>query len=91
MGRIEDLANCYQGHISAPWQKSLAAAQRTIFVVYDKVEERKLRTKLDLFEMATRQSAHGWQLFDFTGTFEGLSSDDPASVHRIRERMSGLR
>ena len=69
MGRIEDLANCYQGHISAPWQKSLAAAQRTIFVVYDKVEERKLRTKLDLFEMATRQSAHGWQLFDFTGTF----------------------
>lgn len=27
---------------------------------------------------------------DFSGTFEGRSSDDPASTHRIRERMSGL-
>ena len=27
---------------------------------------------------------------DFAGTFEGRSSDDPPSVHRIRERMSGL-
>lgn len=69
MGRTEDLANCYQSHISAPWQKSLAGAQRTIFVVSDKADERRLRAKLELFEMATRQSGHGWKLFDFTGTF----------------------
>lgn len=69
MGRIEDLANRYQGHISAPWQRNLAGAQRTIFVVYDKMDERKLRAKLELFEMATRQAGHGWKLFDFTGTF----------------------
>ena len=69
MGRIEDLANRYQNHISAPWQKNLAGAQRAIFVVYDKMDERKLRAKLDLFEMATRQAGHGWKLFDFTTTF----------------------
>ena len=69
MGRVEDLANRYQSHISAPWQKNLAGPQRTIFVVYDKTDERKLRAKLELFEMATRQAGHGWKHFDFTGTF----------------------
>jgi hypothetical protein len=69
MGRIEELANRYQSHISAPWQKNLAGPQRTIFVVYDKTDERKLRARLELFEMATRQAGHGWKLFDFTGTF----------------------
>src|SRR5258706_4218737 len=69
MGRIEDLASRYQSHISAPWQRNLAGAQRTIFIVHDKADERKLRAKLDLFEMATRQVGHGWKLFDFTGTF----------------------
>jgi len=69
MGRIEDLANRYQNHISAPWQKNLAGAQRTIFVVYDKADERKLRAKVDLFEMATEQADHRWILFDFTAIF----------------------
>jgi hypothetical protein len=69
MGRIEDLAGRYLSHISAPWQRDLAGAQRTIFVVHDKTDERKLRARLDLFEMATRQSGHAWRLFDFTGTF----------------------
>jgi len=40
-----------------------------IFVVHDKADERKLRAKLELFEVATRQTGHGWKLFDFTGTF----------------------
>jgi hypothetical protein len=69
MGRIEDLASRYQSHISAPWQRNLAGAQRTIFIVHDKADERKLRAKLDLFEMATGQAGHGWKLFDFTCTF----------------------
>ncbi len=69
MGRIEDLATRYQNHISAPWQKNLAGAQRTIFIVYDKTDERKLRAKLDLFEMATKQAGHNWLLFDLTPIF----------------------
>jgi len=69
MGRIEDLAGRYQSHISAPWQRNLAGAQRTIFVVHDKADERKLRAKLGLFEIATKETGHGWRLFDFTNTF----------------------
>ena len=69
MGRIEDLAGRYQSQISAPWQRNLAGAQRTIFVVHDKTDERKLRAKLGLFEIATKDAGHGWKLFDFTGTF----------------------
>jgi hypothetical protein len=69
MGRIEDLASRYQNHISAPWQRNLAGAQRTIFVVHDKIDERKLRAKLELFELHTRQAGRGWKQFDFTGTF----------------------
>src|SRR4030042_674057 len=69
MGRIDDLVSQYMSHISAPWQKNLAGAQRNIFIVYDKMDERKLRAKLELFEMATRQANHGWRLHDFTATF----------------------
>jgi hypothetical protein len=69
MGRIDELVSRYLSHISAPWQKNLAGAQRTIFVVHDKMDERKLRAKLELFEMATRQTNHGWRLHDFTATF----------------------
>lgn len=36
MSRIDDLAEQYERHISAPWQRNLAGAQRIIFVVYPK-------------------------------------------------------
>jgi hypothetical protein len=69
MGRIEDLAARYHGHISAPWQRNLAGAQKTIFVVYDKDDERKLRARLDEFETRSIQAGHSWKLFDFTPVF----------------------
>ncbi len=69
MGRIEELKNRYQNHISAPWQRNLAGDQKAIFVVYPKEDERKLRARLDLFEMATIDARHKWKSFDFTKTF----------------------
>lgn len=69
MGRIEELANRYRNHISAPWQRNLAGDQKIIFVVYPKEDERKLRARLELFEMATIDSGHKWNSFDFTKTF----------------------
>jgi len=69
MGRIEDLAARYHSHISAPWQRNLAGAQKTIFVVYDKDDERKLRARLDEFETCTANAGHAWKLFDFTPVF----------------------
>jgi hypothetical protein len=69
MARIEELVVNYRAHVSAPWQKNLAGPQKTIFVVYPKADERRLRARLELFEIATKEAGHPWLLFDFTRTF----------------------
>jgi len=69
MARIEELVTRYKDHIAAPWQRNLAGTQKTIFVVYPKTEERRLRARLDLFEIATKEANHTWSVFDFTPTF----------------------
>lgn len=69
MGRIEELAARYGSHIAIPWQRNLSGDQKTIFVVYPKTEERRLRARVDLFEMATKQANHGWKLLDLTRAF----------------------
>jgi hypothetical protein len=69
MSRIEELANRYRNHIAAPWQRNLAGEEKMIFVVYPQTDERRLRAKLELFQMATTTSGHQWIPFDFTQTF----------------------
>jgi len=75
MGRIEELAARYRAHIGAPWQRNLAGDQKTIFVVYPKTDERKLRARLELFEMATTSTGHGWLLLDISSTFAQWMAD----------------
>ena len=75
MGRIEELAGRFRGHIGAPWQRNLAGDQKAIFVVYPKTDERKLRARLDLFEMGTTSTGHRWQALDLTGTFARWMAD----------------
>ena len=75
MGRIEELAARYRGHIAAPWQRNLAGDQKAIFVVYPKADERRLRVRLELFEMATTSAGHGWQALDLTGMFARWMAD----------------
>jgi len=69
VSRIEELVNRYRNHIAAPWQRNLAGEQRMIFVVYAPAHERRLRARLELFEIATIESGHKWKYFDFTQTF----------------------
>ena len=75
MGRIEELATRYRGHIGAPWQRNLAGDQKAVFVVYPKTDERKLRARLALFDMATTSTGHGWHLLDMTDTFARWMAD----------------
>ena len=42
---------------------------RVIFCVYHETEELRLQTRIDEFELATRQAGHGWAVFDLTNTF----------------------
>ncbi len=69
MSKIEVLADRYRNHIAAPWQRNLAGEQKIIFVVYPQGDERRLRARMKLFEMATLESQHKWKLLDFTQTF----------------------
>lgn len=75
MGRIEELVARYRAHISAPWQRNLAGDQKAIFVVYPKTDERRLRARTELFEMATTKSGHGWRLIDLSDSFANWMAD----------------
>lgn len=77
MARIEDLAEHYGRHISTPWQRTVAGAQRVIVLVYDKELERTLRARKLAFETVTRQAGHEWKEIDLAGAFgEWMAADD---------------
>ena len=69
MGRIDKLADRYGSYIALPWQKDLAGAQRAIFIVYDKSDERRVRARMGLFKLATTEAGHRWLPCDLTGAF----------------------
>ena len=71
MGRIEDLAERFRRHVALPWRRDLAGAERAVFVVYDKADERRLRARKALFELAATETGHRWIECDLTGTFAG--------------------
>lgn len=77
MSRIEDLAELYGKHITTPWQRTVAGAQRVIIVTYDKELERVVRVRKVAFETATREAGHGWLEVDVTPAFaEWLAADE---------------
>ena len=69
MSRIEALSEAYLKHISAPWVRGLSGAQKVITLVYDKSEERRLRSKKQLFEIATNEANHKWAELDLIDAF----------------------
>ena len=76
MGRIDRLAERYERYISLPWKKDLAGAQRVIFVFYDKTDERRLRARKTLFELATSDAGHHWIECDLTDAFAEWMSNE---------------
>lgn len=76
MSRIDDLAEQYERHISAPWQRNLAGAQRIIFVVYPKEDERRRRAKMEEFEHRTKSAGHAWREVDLTDLFPAWMAAD---------------
>src|SRR6266568_7166613 len=82
MGRIEELAERYGRHISTPWQRTIAGAQRVIMVVYDKELERTLRERIGLFDEACRATKHDWHEIDLTTSFaRWLGKDEYAESY----------
>lgn len=75
MSKIKQLINSYKNFISIPWKEDAAAAQRVIFCVYGETEELKLRSKIEEFEIITRQAGHQWAVYDLTDTFANWLSN----------------
>jgi len=69
VNRIEALRTNYARYVSLPWDRSLPGPQRIWFAVYDPPDERRLRLHLPSFEIATKETAHGWRSCDLTSAF----------------------
>jgi hypothetical protein len=82
VGRIEDLADNYERNIAAPWQRNLAGAQKAIFVVYPKEDERKLRAKINEFAVRTRNAGHDWKAIDLAPMFsEWMANEEYREIY----------
>ncbi len=90
--RVERLAGAYERHVAAPWRRTLAGAQRVVFVVYDKEMERTLRARVGEFEQATRSAGHGWTLVDCTRWFaEWMARDEYRDAYFENPFLLGLK
>ena len=69
MSQVRDLAAVYKRHVSAPWPRTLAGAQRVMMIVYPKDRERALRAAVGEFEQATEGAGREWRLVDCTDWF----------------------
>lgn len=67
--RVDLLARSYVRHVGLPWDRGLAPAQRVWFAVYPKEDERRLRYKLEAFQVATVAAQKEWLLVDLTNSF----------------------
>lgn len=77
MNQISKLAANYRRHVSVPWQRNMAGAQRVMIIVYAKERERALRYGIGEFEEATRNAGHSWTLVDATRWFaEWMAADE---------------
>lgn len=67
--RLSKLLHNFERHISIPWNTSLSSEERAIFVVYDKMDELKLRARVDEFQHASEACGHKWLLLDVSDAF----------------------
>jgi len=67
--RVDLLAAAYGRHVAVPWTAGLSPPERVWFVVYPKEEERRLRYKVQAFQLATAHATKKWLLVDLTDCF----------------------
>jgi hypothetical protein len=75
MGNVESLCLAYERFIGLPWNVQLAGPQKVLICIYDPRDERRLRTRVGEFEMATRRHRHDWSQIDLTDAFARWMAD----------------
>ena len=92
MNQISKLAANYQRHVSAPWRRTMAGAQRVMIVVYAKERERVLRARIGEFEEVTRNAGHDWVLVDATRWFaEWMAADEYRDAYFEEPELLGMK
>jgi hypothetical protein len=69
MSEVDNLVAAYGRWVAHPWKANIAGPQRVWMAVYSPSQERRLRHKVEEFEVATKQAGHGWHLHDLTDAF----------------------
>ncbi len=80
MSEVEDLLKAYESIVRLPWDESLSRQERVWFVVYDPIQERRIRLRFGEFENITKNAGHKWQRLDLTDSFAQWMSR-----HKYRE------
>lgn len=69
MSEIDRLVARYGEHIAIPWNTARSDAERTLFVIYGRAQERQLRYRVDDFRAKTEEAGKKWLLLDVTDAF----------------------
>ena len=69
MGTVEGLQRAYERFVKLPWDERLSGQQRIWFAMYEPAQERRLRLRIQEFEIATKNAGHSWKHIDITDTF----------------------
>jgi len=64
VSQINRLTSNYQRFVRLPWSANPAGSQRVWFAVYPPAEERRLRARVQEFEVATQEASHRWRQTD---------------------------
>jgi hypothetical protein len=77
MSHCSRLIQNYQRFVRLPWAGHLAGKQRVWFAVYPPSEERRVRARIQEFQVATIDAGHSWHLVDITRLPAQYLSDNP--------------
>lgn len=78
--KIDSLLASYEMVINEPWTGTLSTSERTMFLVFDPAEIRRVELRLSDFELATRKAGKRWELISLKSCFPTWMSQ-----HNYRE------
>jgi hypothetical protein len=96
MSQVNNLIANYRRHVGVPWQANLAGKQRVWFAVYPPPEERRVRARIQEFEIATLEAKHRWKPVDITALpaewlarheYREAYFEDPSALSMIAEEL----
>ncbi len=69
MNTVDALLKSYAAFARVPWDHAVAGPQRVWMVVYPPEQERRLRMRIEEFQIASHDAGHDWRLVDLTDSF----------------------